>query len=153
MFKKLTFVLSEFRILKKKKNAKTKESLFKFLCRKFNEIHKEIWALLNYYRNYHLFNEEVERQNILENDNNMSYNDEDQFDEFLEPRSDITSFWKMNESFVDTYKNFVYGWATNLSKLLRFKYSKKDPTLKPRKRLQKPPDKTIEYDVKIGHQM
>ncbi len=117
------------------------------------EIHKEIWALLNYYRNYHLFNEEVEKQNILENDNNMTYNDEDQFDEFLEPRSDITSFWKMNESFVDTYKNFVYGWATNLSKLLRLKFSKKDPTLKPRKRLQRPPDKTIEYDVKIGHQM
>ncbi len=84
MFKKLTFVLSEFRILKKKKNAKTKESLFKFLCRKFNEIQKEIWALLNYYGNYHLFNEEFERQNILENDNNMSYNDEDQFDEVLE---------------------------------------------------------------------
>ena len=83
----------------------------------------------------------------------MTYNDEDQFDEFLEPRSDITSFWKMNESFVDTYKNFVYGWATNLSKLLRLKFSKKDPTLKPRKRLQRPPDKTIEYDVKIGHQM
>ena len=117
------------------------------------QIHKEIWALLNYYRNYHLFNEEDEKQNILENDNNMTYNDEDQFDEFLEPRSDITSFWNMNESFVDTYKNFVFGWATNLSKLLRMKFSKKDPTLKPRKRLYRPPDKTIEYDVKIGHQM
>ena len=51
-----------------------------------------------------------------------------------------------NSSFVETFKNYVFIWALKLSKLIKDKFSRKDPTLLPRKPLPKPKDKIYNPD-------
>ena len=115
---------------------------------------KEILALMNYYRNYHIYNKEVESQDDLFN-NNMVFRDEDEFSDYLIPESSITEFWTLNAQFVEQFKNYVYSWACRLGKLIRLKYQKSDPNLQPRKRLERPPDKTAdtktEYKERYEH--
>jgi hypothetical protein len=107
---------------------------------------KEILALMNFYRNYHIYNKAVESQDDIFN-NNMAFKDEDEFADFLVPESSITEFWSLNAEFVQTFKNYVYSWATRLGKLIRLKYQKSDPNLAPRKRLERPQDKTATVKV------
>ena len=115
-------------------------------------IFKEIIALMNYYRNYHLFNEQVEKQqDIFES--NMVYVDNDEFAEFLIPENTINKFWTFNTSFVETYKNFIFAWACKLGKLIKLKYQRGDPNLLPKKKMPRPKDKTVEYDIQIGNKV
>ena len=107
---------------------------------------KQILALMNYYRNYHIFNQNVESQEDYFN-NNMVFRDDDEFAQYLVPESSITEFWTINGEFVQTFKNYVYSWATRLGKLIRLKYQKYDENLKPRKRLERPQDKTATVKV------
>lgn len=113
---------------------------------------KELIALMNYYRNYHLFNEQVEKQQDIFN-NNMVFLDEDEFAEFLIPEGQISQFWNLNGPFVETYKNFIYAWACKLGKLIKLKYQKNDPNLAPKKKMERPQDKTVEYDIQIGNKV
>ena len=114
---------------------------------------KEILALMNYYRNYHLYNEQAEKQQDIFN-SNMVFIDDDEFAEFLIPEGTISEFWNLNAAFNETYKNFIYAWACKLAKLIKMKFSKKDPArLEKPKKIERPKDKTVEYDVKIGNQM
>ena len=107
---------------------------------------KEILALMNYYRNYHVYNKAVESQDDIFN-NNMVFRDEDEFADYLVPESSITEFWTLNAQFVETFKNYVYSWACRLGKLIRLKYQKSDPNLLPRRNLERPPDKTAQTNV------
>jgi hypothetical protein len=107
---------------------------------------KEILALMNFYRNYHIYNKAVESQDDIFN-NNMAFKDEDEFADFLVPESSITEFWNLNAEFVQTFKQYVYSWATRLGKLIRLKYQKSDPNLAPRKRLERPQDKTATVKI------
>ena len=100
----------------------------------------DFFVLMNYYRNYHTYNKDVEnKDNIFEN--NMDFIDEDDFAVFLIPESSITEFWNLNAEFIETFKNDVYSWACVLGKSIRLKYQKKDLNLKPRKPLERPKDK------------
>ena len=107
---------------------------------------KEILALMNYYRNYHIYNKAVESQDDIFN-NNMAFRDEDEFADHLIPESSITEFWNLNADFIETFKDYVYRWATRLGKLIRLKYQKSDPNLKPRKPKERPQDKTATVKV------
>jgi hypothetical protein len=107
---------------------------------------KDILALMNYYRNYHIYNKAVESQDDIFN-NNMQFRDEDEYANLLVPESSITEFWNLNPQFVETFKNYVYSWACRLGKLIRLKYQKSDPNLKPRQRLERPQDKTATVKV------
>ena len=109
---------------------------------------KEILALMNYYRNYHIYNKAVESQDDIFN-NNMAFRDEDEFADLLIPESSITEFWTLNPQFVETFKNYVYSWACRLGKLIKLKYQKSDVNLLPRKRLERPPDKTALVERKV----
>ena len=109
---------------------------------------KEILALMNYYRNYHIYNKAVESQDDIFN-NNMVFRDEDEFSDYLIPESSITEFWTLNAQFVETFKNYVYSWACRLGKLIRLKYQKSDPNLLPRRNLERPPDKTAQSNVQM----
>lgn len=111
---------------------------------------KEILALLNYFRNYHIFNEQVEKQEDIFN-NNIVFLDVDEFSEFLVPENQISEFWKMNSSFIETYKKFILDWGSKLARKIRLKYSKTDPNLAPKKKMERPKDRTLEYDVQIGN--
>ena len=107
---------------------------------------KEILALMNYYRTYHIYNKAVESQEDIFN-NNMEFKDEDEFAELLIPKSSITEFWNLNAEFIETFKEYVYSWACRLGKLIRLKYQKSDINLLPRKNLERPQDKTAEVKV------
>ena len=100
---------------------------------------KDVLALMNYYRNYHIYNKAVESQDDIFN-NNMAFKDDDEFADFLIQESSITEFWNLNPQFVETFKNYVYSWACRLGKLIRLKYQKNDPNLLPRKPLERPQD-------------
>ena len=59
----------------------------------------------------------------------------------------MNSFWNINGTFVDTFKNFVYAWARKLAKLIKLKYQKNDINLLPKKMLKRPEDKTVTYEI------
>ena len=107
---------------------------------------KEVLALMNYYRNYHIYNKEVEEQNNVFNSSNVEFKDFDEFADYLVPESTITEFWNMNPQFVDMFKNYVYSWATRLGKLIRLKYEKSDTNLLPKRGLQKPQIRTANIE-------
>ena len=107
---------------------------------------KDVLALMNYYRSYHIFNKAVESTDDIFN-NNVEFKDDDEFADHLIPESLITQFWTLNPEFVTTFKNYVYKWATRLGKLIRLKYQKSDPNLLPRKKLERPQDKTADVQV------
>ena len=102
-------------------------------------------GLFNYYRNYHLYSEQIEKQEdsfkgllTLEGTEN-----EDEYAEFLIPEEEITQFWNLNPAFVETFKKFIFSWSIKLAKIIKLKFSKNDRNLLPRKRLPKPKIKTI----------
>ena len=107
---------------------------------------KEVLALMNYYRNYHIYNKEVEEQNNVFSSSNAEFKDIDEFADYLVPESTITEFWNLNPQFVDMFKNYVYSWATKLGKLIRLKYEKSDANLLPKRGLQKPVIRTANIE-------
>ena len=107
---------------------------------------KALLPLMNYYRNYHIYNKNVEQQDDIFN-NNMTFKDEDEIAEYLVPESSITEFWTLNPEFINTFKNHVYQWATRLGKLIRLKYQKSDKNLLPKRNLERPQDKTADVQI------
>ena len=107
---------------------------------------KALLPLMNYYRNYHIYNKNVEQQDDIFN-NNMTFKDEDEIAEYLVPESSITEFWTLNPEFINTFKNHVYEWATRLGKLIRLKYQKSDKNLLPKRNLERPQDKTADVQI------
>ena len=107
----------------------------------------DIFSLFNYYRNYHLDNEYIEKEeykDISKDDycfEGLPNIDQDEYSTFFVNEEEISSFFTTNISFVDTFKNYIFIWAQKLAKLIKEKFSKKDPTLLPRKQLIKPKDK------------
>ena len=105
------------------------------------KVLENYFALLNYYRNYHIKNKEINQcKELLGED--MIYKDYDEFSYYLIPKSELKDFWEYNKKFVETFKGIVYGWSVKLSNLLINKFSKKDTDLIPIIRLTKPPNKT-----------
>ena len=102
---------------------------------------KDVLALVNYYRNYHIYNDEVEGQSDVFA-NSKEFKDIDEYSDCLVPESTITEFWNLNAQFVDMFKNYVYSWSTKLGKLIRLKFAKGDTNLLPRRGLERPKIKT-----------
>ena len=106
---------------------------------------RNIFALFNYYRNYHSYNEQIEKQHdIFGNLMMQDTENEDEYSEYLINENDISEFWNLNQKFVETYKNFIYAWSLKLSKAIKLKFEKEDPNPLPWKRLERPPIKRIE---------
>ena len=82
---------------------------------------KDIFSLMNYYRNYHIYNEELENDNLYN-----VFRDEDEYAQYLIPKSSITEFWNLevNLEFINFFKKFVYSWACTLGKSIILKYQK-----------------------------
>ena len=111
---------------------------------------KDFLALMNFYRNYHIYNKDAETQGDVFK-NNMEFKDIDEYADYLVPESTITEFWNLNPTFVDMFKNYVYSWATKLGELIRLKFEKGDTNLLPKRGHPKPPAKTaiIETEKKV----
>jgi len=114
-----------------------------------NDIDKldDICALFNYYRNYHLQNEYIEKKKVKDISKEdyvfegLPNGDEDEYARYFITEEEIGDFFTINSSFVETFKNYIFIWAIKLAKLIKDKFSQKDPNLLPRKPLPKPDDK------------
>ena len=107
----------------------------------------DIFALFNYYRNYHLENEFIEKKenkNIAKNNyefEGLPNVDEDEYSLYFIKEEDIEVFFDTNDEFVETCKNNIFIWSLKLAKLIKDKFSRKDPYLLPIKQMTKPEDK------------
>ena len=107
----------------------------------------DIFALFNYYRNYHLENEFIEKK---ENKNIAKENyefqglpdiNEDEYMAYFIKEEEIEDFFDTNGGFVETFKNNIFIWSLKLAKLIKDKFARKDPYLLPKKQMAKPEDK------------
>ena len=89
---------------------------------------KDLLALLNYYRNYHIFNEQVEKQQDVFT-SSMVFRDQDEIAKDLVPEGTITEFWNMNARWCSQMKTLIFQWAVNLARQIRIKYAKFDKNL------------------------
>ena len=88
--------------------------VFKKKQKKINDI----LALFNYYRNYHLYNEQIEKFkdkinkkiNIEENEN------EDEYSESLLSYREVQDFFNENSKYIDKFKEGIYNWSIELVK-------------------------------------
>lgn len=90
---------------------------------------KDILALMNYYRNYHIANEAVEKSIDVLN-NNIQYKDIDEFSAGLVPEEQITAFFQKNVTFCEKFKKFIFQWAVGVGRAIRLKYARQDMNLK-----------------------
>ena len=107
---------------------------------------QDILALFNFYRNYHVYNEQIEKQHDIFSGQLMLQDteNEDEYAEYLIDENDISEFWNLNPKFVETYKSFIYAWSCKLAKAIKLKYEKEFPNPLPRKKLERPPVKAVE---------
>ena len=91
--------------------------IFKKKQKKINDI----LALFNYYRNYHLYNEQIEQLkdkinkkiNIEENEN------EDEYNASLLSYREVKDFFKENNKYIDEFKEGIYNWSIELVKKIK----------------------------------
>ena len=89
------------------------------------QIPNDTFSLLNYCRNYHLYENKIEDSSSLFPIVNL--NDEnDQFNQFLYSNDIILPFFNNNPYFVETYKVFIFNWSVDLSKFIRENYNRKN---------------------------
>jgi len=84
---------------------------------------KELLALLNYYRNYHLFSKDIESQRDIFNAESFNYEDTDEISKNLIPESELNEFWKENVNWVNWFKQKIFNWAVNMSKIIIKKFT------------------------------
>ena len=107
----------------------------------------DIFALFNYYRNYHLENEFIEKKENKDiSKNNYEFEglpniNEDEYAAYFLSEDEVEIFFDTNSNFVETVKNNIFIWSLKLAKLIKDKFSRKDPYLLPKKQMAKPEDK------------
>ena len=90
--------------------------IFKEKLKKTNDV----LALFNYYRNYHLYNEQIEnlkdkinkKINIKENDK------DDEYIRLLLTYREVKEFFDENEKFINEIKIDIYNWSIELAKII-----------------------------------
>lgn len=90
---------------------------------------KDILALMNYYRNYHIPNDAVEKNADILN-NRVQYKDIDEYSAKLVPEEQITSFFQTKTSFCDNFKKLIFNWSVGVGRQIRLKFARDDPNLK-----------------------
>ena len=65
---------------------------------------REPSILFNYYRNYHIFNEQLEKQHDVLNSNAL-FLDNDEMVDYLIPENKINRYWEFNEQFSSSRKH------------------------------------------------
>ena len=91
--------------------------IFKKKQKKTNDI----LALFNYYRNYHLYNEKLEKlkDNINKKINIEEKDNDDEYIELLLSYSDVKEFFDENEQFMNEIKNDIYNCFIELAKIIK----------------------------------
>ena len=89
------------------------------------KVINDVLSLFNYYRNYHLYNEQIEKFkrkldgnkinfhfNIKENEN------EDEYSSLLVPKKEMQKFWENNYEELKEIKEIIFKWSMKLAKYL-----------------------------------
>ena len=116
-------------------------NLVKNIFKKKLKIKNDILALFNYYRNYHLFDEKIEKLKdkitekviIEENDN------EDEYNKNLLSLNQIKIFFNNNNKYIEEFIDNIYNWAFELSRNLKNKFFAMDDII---------PKKSKIYNIK-----
>jgi hypothetical protein len=90
---------------------------------------KEVLALMNFYRNYKIFNEQIEKKGNDVFSSDITYRDIDELSRNLVPENTISNFFTVNQKWCDSIKKYIYQWSINLAKGIRIKYSRTDKNL------------------------
>ena len=106
---------------------------------------REPSILFNYYRNYHIFNEQLEKQHDVLNSNAL-FLDNDEMGDYLIPENKINRYWEFNEQFSSSIESFIHLWGCKLAKAIKNRYSINDPNLKVKKKLEAPSTKKFTKD-------
>lgn len=113
------------------------------------EMNRETISLLDYYRNYHLYNALLEKQTDIYN-KDVNVLDDDEISVFLIPEDQISEFWNINAEAVSMFQNYIYNWAYRLAKGIRQKFRPLDKNLIDKtKHLPVPPDKTATHRYEV----
>jgi hypothetical protein len=88
-------------------------------------MQKDNLAHLNYYRNYHIFNDQLEAgYDGLSSPFNPA--DQDELCQNLNSTSQVKEYWKYAPDDIKIIKSWVYSWSINIAKFIRTKYRKYD---------------------------
>ena len=100
-------------------------NLVKKIFEKKLKLKNDVLALFNYYRNYHLFDENIEKLKDKFNEKiDIEENDsQDEYNKNLLPLHKIKIFFNENNKNVDEFMDNIYNWAIELSKNLRKKFN------------------------------
>ena len=98
--------------------------IFKRKQKKINDI----LAIFNYYRNYHLYNAQIEQLkdkinekiNIEENDN------EDEYGGSLLSYREVEDFFNQNSKYINEFKEDIYNWSIDLAQKIKNKFYEND---------------------------
>jgi hypothetical protein len=88
----------------------------------------DILALFNYYRNYHLYNKEIEKlKDKINSKINIEENyDEDEYITFLLSYEEVKTFFEENYKKIEELKDDIYNWSIEQAKYIKNKYNKKE---------------------------
>ena len=88
------------------------------------KLKNDVLALFNYYRNYHLFDENIEKlkDKITEKIDIEENDSEDEYNKNLLPIHKIKIFFNENNKLLDEFMDNIYNWAKDLSKNLINKF-------------------------------
>ena len=98
--------------------------IFKKKQKKINDI----LALFNYYRNYHLYNEQIEKlKDKINNKINIEENDkDDEYIGLLLPYKEVKEFFDENTKSVEEFKDDIFNWSIELAKNIKNKFTEND---------------------------
>ena len=97
------------------------------------KVLNDVLALFNYYRNYHLLNEQIENFKRKLNDNKINFHfivnendNEDEYSSSLIPRKEIQNFFENNREELKEIEEIIFKWFMKLAKFLSKKAKMKD---------------------------
>ena len=100
------------------------KDIFKKKQKKINDI----IALFNYYRNYHLYNEQIEKlKDKINTKINIEENDrDDEYIGLLLPYKEVKEFFDENTKSVEEFKDDIFNWSIDLAKNIKNKFTEND---------------------------
>ena len=100
--------------------------IFKKKQKKINDI----LAIFNYYRNYHLYNAQIEqlKDKINEKINIEENENEDEYSGSLLSYREVEDFFNQNGKYINEFKEDIYNWSIELSQKIKNKFYENDST-------------------------
>ena len=102
--------------------------LVRDIFKKKQKMINDILALFNYYRNYHLYNEQIEKlKDKINTKINIEENDkDDEYIGLLLPYKEVKEFFDENIKSIEEFKDYIFNWSMELAKNIKNKCAEND---------------------------